>query len=416
MASAKPTRLAAKPTRLAAEPADVERTHIGLNLIFLVPGETGGMEVYARELIPALREAAPGVRLTAFMNREAASLGGPWDGLARTVTVPVQARSRAQWVLGEQLLLPRLAAREGVELLHSLASTAPGRGSFRRVVTVHDLIYARFPETHAGLRAQGMRALVPLAARRSDRVIADSQSTRDDLVELLHVPAERIDVVPLGLGNSKPVAPLAADETRARLRLDERPVVLSLSAKRPHKNLLALIGALARIPGERRPQLVVPGYPTEHESALRERAHALGVEEDVRLPGWLAAEDLEGLWRISNAFVFPSLYEGFGLPVLEAMARDVPVACSNASSLPEVAGSAALLFDPRSEEQIAAAIERLLDDSVEVERLRAAGRERAREFTWKRTALLTLASYARALGLTDVPDSWRRQGQLFPSP
>src|ERR1700688_3560220 len=135
--------------------------HIGLNLIFLVPGETGGMEVYARELIQELVAQAPAdTRFTAFINREAAGAGdGPWGELIPAVTVPVNARNRGQWVLGEQVLLPRSAARAGVDLVHSLASTAPLRGRFRRVVTVHDLIYARFPDAHAGIRARGMRAL-----------------------------------------------------------------------------------------------------------------------------------------------------------------------------------------------------------------------------------------------------------------
>jgi glycosyltransferase involved in cell wall biosynthesis len=375
--------------------------HIGLNLIFLVPGETGGMEVAARELIPALIEAAPrDTRFTAFVNREAAAAkDGPWGEILPAVTVPVNARSRAQWVLGEQALLPRLAAREGVELVHSLASTAPARGRFRRVVTVHDLIYARFPEAHAGIRDMGMRVLVPLGVRRSDRVIVDSQSTREDLVELLGTPPERIDVVPLGVGTIKRCEPLAERELRERLDLGERRVALSLSAKRPHKNLMALIGALARIPAERRPVLVLPGYPTAHEAELRERAVSAGVQSDLRFLDWLSGEEFEGLWRVAEVFVFPSLYEGFGLPVLEAMARGVPVACSKASSLPEVAGDAALTFDPRDESAIAAAIERLLSDSAEVDRLRSRGLERVRQFTWERTARLTLDSYGRANSL-----------------
>jgi glycosyltransferase involved in cell wall biosynthesis len=370
-----------------------------LNLIFLVPGETGGMEVAARELIPALLKAAPELRFTAFVNREAAAAkDGPWGELLPAVTVPVNARNRMQWVAGEQLLLPWLAAREGAELVHSLASTAPAWGRFRRVVTVHDLIYARFPEAHAGIRDLGMRVLVPLAVRRSDRVIVDSHSTQRDLVELLGTRAERIDVVPLGIGAVARNEPLPARKLRERLRLGERRVALSLSAKRPHKNLLALIGALALIPAERRPLLVLPGYPTAYEAELRERAHTAGVEGDVRFLGWLSGEEFEGLWRLAEAFVYPSLYEGFGLPVLEAMARGVPVACSNASSLPEVAGEAALMFDPHDERAIATALECLLSDGAEAQRLRVRGLERAREFTWERTARATLQSYRRALG------------------
>ena len=374
--------------------------HIGLNLIFLIPGETGGMEVAARELIPALlAEAPPEMRFTAFINREAVAAGdGPWGELLPAVTVPVNARHRVQWVLGEQALLPRLAARAGVDLVHSLASTAPLRGRFRRVVTIHDLIYARFPEAHSGIREKGMKVLVPWAARRSDRVIADSQSTRGDLIELLGVPSERIDVVPLGRGTVRREEPLAEGELRARFDLGERRVLLSLSAKRPHKNLLALINALARLSSESRPILVVPGYPTAHETELREHARTLGMDGDVRFPAWISAEELEGLWTVAQAFAYPSLYEGFGLPVLEAMARGVPVACSNASSLPEVAGDAALLFEPHDEAAIASALQRLLDDPALAENLRARGLARVREFTWERTARLTLDSYARALG------------------
>jgi glycosyltransferase involved in cell wall biosynthesis len=238
---------------------------------------------------------------------------------------------------------------------------------------------------------------VPLAVRRSERVIVDSQSTQRDLVGLLGAPAARIDVVPLGLGAVRRCEPMAERELRERLDLGERHVVLSLSAKRPHKNLAALIGALARIQAERRPLLVLPGYPTAHEVDLCERARAAGVLGDVRFFGWLDATELEGLWRVAEAFVFPSLYEGFGLPVLEAMARGVPVACSNASSLPEVVGDAALLFDPHDETAIAVGLERLLSDPAEAERLRARGLERAREFTWERTARATLESYRRAL-------------------
>jgi glycosyltransferase involved in cell wall biosynthesis len=345
------------------------------------------METVARELIPALRDAAPGVDLVAYVNREAAreDLG------VETRVVPVRASNRAEWVRGEQLLLPRLARDR--DLVHSLASTAPARGRFVRVTTIHDLNYLVVPEAHFGLRALGMRALVPLAARRSHRIISVSEATKRDLVERLRVPAGKIDVVPNGYGRPPGVTPTPEDELRTRYDLGrQRPVVLALSAMRPHKNVAGLIDALALIPMERKPVLVVPGYETPHTRELYERAQRLGVT--ARFPGWLEPEDVEGLFALSLAFVFPSFYEGFGLPVLEAMARGVPVACSDRASLPEVAGDAAVLFDPSDPAAIAVAIEQLLADG---EPWVTRGRERVKQFTWRRTAELTLASYERAL-------------------
>ena len=367
--------------------------HVGLNLVFLVPGETGGMEIAARELIPALRSAAPAVRFTAFVNREAAQE----DLGAEAVVVPVRATNRIEWVRGEQTLLPRLARRAGCDIMHSLGSTAPLRGRFVRVTTIHDLNYLLVPDAHFGLRGIGMRAIVPLAARRSRRLLTDSANTRDDLVSRLRVPAEKIDVVPLGLGRAARAGATPAHELRERLSLEDRPVLLTLSAKRPHKNLAGLLDALALIAPERRPVAVLPGYATPHEQELRERARALGVDADVRFLGWTPDADVEGLFALADCFVFPSFYEGFGLPVLEAMARGVPVACSDRSSLPEVAGEAALLFDPADARSIATAVERLLDDGELAARLVAAGRRRAAEFNWARSAELTLAAYERAV-------------------
>ena len=161
--------------------------------------------------------------------------------------------------------------------------------------------------------------------------------------------------MPLGCGTvRRERAGIRGAAARAARRSATAGCCLSLSAKRPHKNLAALLEALALV--ETRPVLVVGGYPTEHERELRRRAQALGVAADVRWPGWLEPAEVEGLWKLSAGFVFPSLYEGFGLPVLEAMARGVAVACSNASSLPEVAGDAALLFDPHDPRAIAAAL------------------------------------------------------------
>ncbi len=370
---------------------------VALNLVYLVPGETGGMEIYARELIPRLAELG-GLELVALVNREAAAAGGgPWGEIVPMRVVPVRARNRVEWVRGEQQHVPRMAAAERCDLVHSLSSTAPLWGRVPRITTIHDISYKLVPETHFGLLGLGMRVLVPGAARSSRRILVDAAATRDDLVRHLRTPVGKIDVVPLGVTPRPPVTPTPGPQLRERLGLGERPVLLSVSAKRPHKNLLRLLDAVAAIPDGRRPMLVLPGYPTPHEAELRERAQALGIAETVAFPAWVSAEDLEGLYALAAGFVFPSLHEGFGLPVLEAMARGVPVATSGRASLAEVAGDAALLFDPESVDSIRAALERLLGDPAEAARLRAAGAEQASAFTWERTAELTAAAYERTL-------------------
>jgi glycosyltransferase involved in cell wall biosynthesis len=356
------------------------------------------MEVYARELIGAMRELPDAPRLTAFVGTAAAEAGEPWIDQLDPVVVPVDARNRVQWVRGEQQHLPGLARKAGVDLVHSLASTAPLRGRFKRVTTVHDLIYLVHPEAHFGVLALGMRVLVGQAVRRSHRVIAVSHSTGRDLEERLHVPSEKIDVVPNGVLPPPAGPPPDVRAVRTQYDLGDRDVLLAASAKRPHKNLPRLLEAVASLDPERRPLLVLPGYPTEHEAELREQARTLGIDGDVRFLGWLGPGELEGLYAVASAFVMPSLYEGFGLPVLEAMARGVPVACADRSSLPEVAGDAALLFNPENVPEMARCIDKLLHDRGTAERLHEAGPRQAAKFSWRRSAEQTLVSYGRALG------------------
>jgi glycosyltransferase involved in cell wall biosynthesis len=292
-------------------------------------------------------------------------------------------------VLAEQVLLPRELRRRRVDLLHNLFTTAPGLPGSTQVTTILDVIYKRFPETHSGVLGKGLAALTWLAARRSARVIAISESAKRDIVELLKVPRERVDVTYLGPG-LPPAGGVDEVEVRRALDLSSARILLSVSAKRPHKNLERLFDAFSTLPGDL--VLVVPGYPTFHEPALRARA-----DERVRFTGWLSEELLDGLYRAADCMVFASLAEGFGLPVLDALVRGTPVACSNASSLPEVGGQAVLYFDPQDPAAIAGAIERILTDVPLRERLRTAGPKQAAKFSWTRTAEQTLATYRRAL-------------------
>jgi glycosyltransferase involved in cell wall biosynthesis len=369
--------------------------HVGLNALHLVPGETGGGELYARRLLPALLEARDDLRLTLFVGREAG--GERWPERVEVVRLPVRTRSRPRRVLAEQALLPAAVVRSRPDLLHNLFTTAPALPSVPQVTTILDVIYKRFPETHAGLLSRGMAVLVPLAARRSRRVLTLSHAAKRDIVDFLGVPADRIDVTPLASAIPAGVTPVAEEELRRRLGIGSAPIVLTVSAKRPHKNLSRLLDAFAQLESRDPPVLVAPGYRTPFEDDLRVRADALGISHRVRFLGWIDDATLEGLYRAATCFVFPSLAEGFGLPVLEALARGTPVACSRTSSLPEVAGDAALLFDPEDTGAIRTALERLLADAALRRRLALAGRERATEFDWQRTAELTAQSYERAL-------------------
>jgi glycosyltransferase involved in cell wall biosynthesis len=369
--------------------------HVALNLAFLIPGEMGGLDLYARRLSEALAERDD-VRLTLLLSRPAAAERG-WRDLGGVVGLPVDPRRRAEWVLADQVHVPVAAARVGADVVHSLASTGPTWGPVARVVTVHDLNYLVHPETHFGLRALGMQILVPAAARRSRRVIVSSYATREDVVHHLRLRPDKVDVVPLALGHAPMRPSRTREEVRGEVGARNRPMLLTVSAKRPHKNLVRLLGALARLPSERRPVLLIPGYPTPHESELRARADELGISAQVRFLGWVSDADLESLYRAADAFVFPSLQEGFGLPVLEAMARGVPVATSGRASLAEVVGEAALLFDAEDEESIARAVERMLLDRVLAKRLATAGPKQAARFTWEATGEGVVASYRRAL-------------------
>jgi len=376
--------------------------HIGLNLIYLVPGETGGMETCARELIPELVSLAPEVKFTAFINKEAAQSDqdAPWKSLIPSVTVPVFAQKRTEWVRGEQQLLPRIAARTGVDLVHSLGNTGPAWGSFKRVVSINDIHYKVVPDAHFGLRGLGMRVLVPLAARRSDRVVAISQATANDLTQHLGIKQSKIDVIHLGVrsGPTGGSEKRSKQEVRELYGLKDRKVLLTLSAKRPHKNLVRLIEALAQISPEDRPVLLMPGYRTPYEDELKTVGKRLEVMDDLRFPQWLSATEVEELYEVANAFVFPSLNEGFGLPVLEAMAHGLPVATSSVSSMPEVAGDAALLFDPCSVVKIRESIQSLLTDVELTDRLVKLGYQRVKEMSWRRSAEKTLETYRKVLG------------------
>jgi glycosyltransferase involved in cell wall biosynthesis len=379
---------------------DASPRHIGLNLLYLVPGEVGGSEIYAHQLVDALGRARPDVRFTVFAGREATpSLRAQgWPANVRVHQIPVDARNKPARVAAEITLLPGAAARAGVDLLHSLGTTSPPFAGRPSVVTILDLIYEAYPDTFPTPARLGLKALVGPAARRATRVITISEAVKRDVVERLRVPAERVDPVLLGRGMRAAPDPTPAAELRERFGLGDGRLALCVSAALVHKNIPRLLAAFARLgPGCEDVRLVIAGHQGRELERLTAEIARLGLAQRVVLTGWIEDADLEGLYAAADVCVYPSLYEGFGMPVLEAMVRGVPLACSNATSLPEVAGDAAVLFDPTDPEAIATAVRTLLDDPDQAARLRTLGREQAAIFTWERCAEGVLAVYERAL-------------------
>ena len=372
--------------------------HLGVNAVFLQP-RMGGLETYVRELLPAMLELRPDLRVSLFVTDAGrkALADESWATSVELVTHPLVG-IRYGKAAAELTIVGSLATRRGVEVLHSVALTAPLRMRAAGVITIADVTWLREPETVGPVTALLWRVIVSTAARRADRVITLSEAARREILEDLPVRPERIDVVPCGSGNGFSANVSEERDLRRRLGLGDRRVVLTVSALSRHKNLPPLIRALASV-RKAHPDvvLVIPGNPTKHGSELEALARDLGVSEALSLPGWVDEADLEGLYRLASCFVFPSRREGFGMPILEAMARGVPVACSNVSAVPEVAGDAALYFGPERPDEIAQAIERLLGDAKLAAELAERGRDRQRMFTWSRAAEKTLAVYEHAL-------------------
>jgi glycosyltransferase involved in cell wall biosynthesis len=304
----------------------------------------GGLETYVKELVPALLHERPDLRVSVFLSSEGEPVlrDLPWASEVRLVTHPLLGRPGLK-ALTEATVLGELAPRRGVDLLHSVAMTGPLRTRVASVLTLADVIWITRADPSERVTVAIWRALVPRAARHADRVIAISHDGARQIVEHLALPPESIDVVHPGVTMlaGRP-APTHEAELRARHGLGDGPLVLSVSQKRVHKNLMRLVRAMPRV-RERVPGavLVLPGNPTPHEEELRAEAARLGLAEAVRFPPYVSDEDLEGLYAAAACFVIASTDEGFGIPVLEAQLRGVPVACADAASLPEAAGHAA---------------------------------------------------------------------------
>lgn len=362
---------------------------IGLNLLYLLPG-VGGTQTYAQSLVRSLLDLGTDDELRVYVNRESAGLDLPDHRALTVVTCPIHATSRPRRYLYEQLRFPDLVRREGLDVLHSLGYVGPLRVDVPHVVTVHDLIYVGFRDHMTARRRAALRVFVRGTARRADRVITVSESARGEILADMGLAPERVITIheagrPVPDGwTADPAVPTAYGITG--------PYVATFSSLSPSKNMPALVDAFARIAPEVDESLVLVGHQPAG-STLAAQVERLGLGERVVVTGYVPDDHVLPLIAGARLFAFPSLYEGFGLPVLDAQSLGVPVACSRIASLPEVAGEGAVYFDPSSVPDMADTLRRgLTDDALRAE-LVAAGSANVARFSWEQAARQTRAVY-----------------------
>lgn len=381
-----------------APAAGTEPLRIGINALYLIPSRVGGSEIYLRRLLAALARIDPVNHYVIFTNRE--NRGSfPLGENFTEHPCPVRAFFRPGRIAWEQAVLPRRVRKERIDVLHSPGFTAPLFCPCPSVVTILDTIYLEFPDAFPAGASLAMRRLSRLCAARSRAVIALSRYSRDRIVSALEVSPSAVNVIYLasGLPEETKTAPETLGGLLKRRRI-KYPYVLAVSAAHPHKNLVRLVEAyyLARRRGVEHSLVLMGVRHSRYFQRVEKTVRRLGLESEVVFTGWVPENEKALLYSGAALLVYPSLLEGFGLPVVEAMRRGVPVACSDVPSLAEAAGSAARFFDPYSVEEMGEAIRECLTDENLRERLIVAGREHADGFSWEETARRTLDVYRRA--------------------
>ncbi|HEY4707269.1 MAG TPA: glycosyltransferase family 1 protein [Thermodesulfobacteriota bacterium] len=364
---------------------------IGINALFLLPGKVGGSEVYLRNLVRSMARVAPENEYLLYVNRESAGLLGA-EGI-REVQCNVAAESRPMRILYEQTMLPILARRHGLDALLSAGMTAPFFCPVTSVLTVYDLQHVNEPQNFNRWYLLFLKTIISLSARSAKSVLTLSEKSRRDIVRVYGLSPERVAVTYLAADRSvfyrRSEAEIAS--LKEKYGLPEE-FILYIASSLPHKNYERLLCAFAEV-RRKMPdiKLVLIGARDYGHEAIRARIASLGLSDGVLFLGWLPFEEIPVIYSAASLFVFPSLHEGFGIPVLEAFASGTPVVCSRIEPLDEVAGDAALFVDPLSADAIAEGILRVLGDSQLKDALRAKGLKRAGEFSWERTASRTLS-------------------------
>ena len=343
-----------------------------------------GVGTYVRSLVRYLARLDHQTEYVLLCRREDCSLTEQLGENFRAVP-----ENAPPYSLTEQVRIPLRLRRERIDLFHAPHYVLPPLTPCRSIVTIHDCIHLMFPQYLPNRLAYAYaRAAFRVATRRSARILTVSEASKRDILRFFNVPSDKVTVIHNAIDERFGIAPPDEEVVRVRERyqLSDRFVLYAGNVK-PHKNLERLLDAffILRREGLHDLKLLIIGNEISKYATLRRAVHRYNLHKDVRFLGFVPDETLAVLYRLADAFVFPSLYEGFGLPPLEAMASGTPVLTSNVSSLPEVVGDAAILIDPYDPRSIADGMRRLLTDTALRQDLKARGLARAHQFSWERS-------------------------------
>lgn len=381
-------------------PADATTRRIGLNLMWLVPGVVGGSEEYTTRLITAMSAAAPpDLELVLFVNASFERVYPEVVAAHETCVAPVSGRRKGLRVAAETTWLGWKARDLGIEVMHHMGGILPAWRPAPCILTIHDLQPLVLPEHFAAPKRLFNGFVVPRSVRAAPTIVTLTEHTKRDLVERLAVDADRIVVVPPGFGRGDAtVEGTDGAVVRAVYGLRDRPFFFLPAITYPHKNHLMLLHAFAEV-HRAHPEalLVFTSGEAQMDTAITEAIDELGLAGHVRRLGRIPERDIVGLYQAATALTFPSTYEGFGLPVLEAMSLRCPVLASDVTALPETAGGAAALLPPSDPAAWAQAMCRLLTDPAWADELTAAGVARIAAFDWHASARTQIDVYRRAI-------------------
>ena len=366
---------------------------IGINALYLLPGRVGGSEIYVRNLVKWLPRVSPGDRFVIFVNRESAGVFEEISPDVEVVNCAFNAVSRPKRILWAQCVLPFQMRKHAIDVLLSAGMTAPFICPVPSFVMIFDLQHVNQPQNFTKFQLFFLKTIIYLSARSARGVLTISEKSKSDIVRHYSIAPERVFVTHLasdpGAFHTQSAEDISA--VRKKYKLPER-FILYIASSLPHKNYVRLLDAF-RLVRAKDPsiKLVLIGAREAGQDVVAKRIEELGIKDDVVFSGWLPFEDIPLIYAASELFVFPSLHEGFGIPVLEAMAAGVPVVCSDIEPLTEVVGQAAYLVDPLSSGDMAEGMLKVLTDGGLRERLVRDGLKRAENFSWKKTAMDTLS-------------------------